>query len=214
MKKVEILQTPLSEGRSVHVFWRQWRSCLRPVSPDDHASLGHWETDGEGHQNPENPLHKRFWTTDRGHPSLGFRWVLAQLEEVEERCGCRTLDDISSCCCAPHDSVLLCELAEEFARAEIPQVVVASLHIGQMTALKKRSGGIVAGEILRRLVGRTRMRRLLISALTTRSGCESIAHALQGLTDLDPEATVMSVDGVGAFDLISRASVTEERPRV
>ena len=44
-------------------------------------------------------------------------------------------------------------------------------------------------------------------ALTTRSGCESICHVLQGVTDLDPEATVMSVDGVGAFDLISRASM-------
>ena len=43
-------------------------------------------------------------------------------------------------------------------------------------------------------------------ALTTRSGCESVAHVLQGLTDLDREATVMSVDGV-AFDLISRSAM-------
>ena len=56
-------------------------------------------------------------------------------------------------------------------------------------------------------VPRSRPRALHQYALTTRSGCESIAHALQGLTDLDPEATVMSVDGVGAFDLISRASM-------
>ena len=87
-----------------------------------------------------------------------------------------------------------------------------------MTALKKRSGGIrgiVVGEI-RRLVDRTVAQSLGSAlktatvphqyALTTRSGCESIAHALQGLTDLDPEVTVMSVDGVGVFDLISSAS--------
>ena len=44
--------------------------------------------------------------------------------------------------------------------------------------------------------------------LSTRSGCESIAHMLQvqGLIDLDPQATVLSVYGVGAFDLISRAT--------
>ena len=109
----------------------------------------------------------------------------------------------------PHDSVLLCELAQEFARAEIPQAIVASLRMGRMTALKKRSGGIrgiVVGEILRRLVARTMAQSLGSAlktataphqyALTARSGCESIAHALQGLTDLDLEATVMSVDGL------------------
>ena len=45
------------------------------------------------------------------------------------------------------------------------------------------------------------------AALTTRSGCECIAHAVQGLSDADPEATVVSVDGIGAFDLISRAAM-------
>ena len=62
---------------------------------------------------------------------------------------------------------------------------------------------------MRRLVGRTMAKVLGTKfqevtapyqhALTTRSGCESVAHVLQGLTDLDREATMMSVDGV-AFD--------------
>ena len=34
-------------------------------------------------------------------------------------------------------------------------------------------------------------------AVKTKAGCESVAHVLQTLTDLDPEATVMSFDGVG-----------------
>ena len=34
-------------------------------------------------------------------------------------------------------------------------------------------------------------------------------HVIQTLTDVDPEATVLSVNGVGAFDLISRASMLE-----
>ena len=36
-------------------------------------------------------------------------------------------------------------------------------------------------------------------------GCETVAHMFQVLTD--PDATVVSVDGVGAFDLISRVSM-------
>ena len=44
-------------------------------------------------------------------------------------------------------------------------------------------------------------------ALSTRAGCECIAHALQGLTELDPRATVTSIDGVSAFDHISRGAM-------
>ena len=40
-------------------------------------------------------------------------------------------------------------------------------------------------------------------ALRTRAGC-CVSHVLQTLTDLDPRATVLPVDGVGAFDLVSR----------
>ena len=40
-------------------------------------------------------------------------------------------------------------------------------------------------------------------ALSTRAGTECIAHAIQALTDLDPSATVLSIDGIGAFDLVS-----------
>ena len=46
-------------------------------------------------------------------------------------------------------------------------------------------------------------------AMTTRAGCVCVAHALQGLTELDPQATITSVDGVGAFDLISRRAMLE-----
>ena len=44
-------------------------------------------------------------------------------------------------------------------------------------------------------------------ALATRAGSESIAHAVQVVTDMDPRATVLSIDGVGAFDLISRRAM-------
>ena len=78
--------------------------------------------------------------------------------------------------------------------------------------------GIVAGDVFWRLVARTMAQQSSTAvaaataphqyALSTRAGCECIAHALQGLTEMDPRATVTSIDGVSAFDLISRG----ERP--
>ena len=38
-------------------------------------------------------------------------------------------------------------------------------------------------------------------------GCECIAHIVQSPTDLDSNATIVSIDGVGAYDLISRNSM-------
>ena len=46
-------------------------------------------------------------------------------------------------------------------------------------------------------------------ALSTRAGTECIAHAIQALTDLDPTATVVSIDGIGAFDVVSRRAMLE-----
>ena len=36
-----------------------------------------------------------------------------------------------------------------------------------------------------------------------------MSHVLQTLTDLDPSATILSVDGVGAFDLVSRNAMLQ-----
>ena len=42
----------------------------------------------------------------------------------------------------------------------------------------------------------------------TRAGCEC-AHVLQHLTDGDDQATILSVDGIGAFDLVSRNAMLQ-----
>ena len=111
-------------------------------------------------------------------------------------------------------------VAEKMARGEVPQSVVKMIRLGRMTALSKPDGGvrgIVAGDVVRRLVARTMAQQLGKAveaataphqyALSTKAGCECIAHILQGLTDLDDRATVISVDGVSAFDLISRTAM-------
>ena len=111
---------------------------------------------------------------------------------------------------------------QELARAETPGVVVDAIRLGRITVLSKPSGGvrgIVSGDIIRRLVARTVAQQLnpevekatapFQFALTTRCGGECVVHAIQAMTDIDPRATVLSVDGIGAFDLISRAAMME-----
>ena len=56
-------------------------------------------------------------------------------------------------------------------------------------------------------------------ALSTRVGSECVAHVIQGLSELNPDSTVMSIDGISAYDQISRAAmldgcthIVEERP--
>ena len=104
-------------------------------------------------------------------------------------------------------------LAQDLARATVPDEIVDVVRLGRMTALCKPNGGvrgIVAGDMVRRLVARTISQQISKAveqatspfqyALSTKSGGECIAHSLQALTDLDPRATVLSIDGIGAFD--------------
>ena len=104
-------------------------------------------------------------------------------------------------------------MCEEFARAQVSDEVVQALRMGRLTALQKSSGGIrgiVVGDFIRRLVARTLAQQLNPAieqatspfqfALTTKSGCECIAHIAQALTDLD---------GIGAFDLISGSAMLQ-----
>ena len=45
-------------------------------------------------------------------------------------------------------------------------------------------------------------------ALSTRAGCgECVAHVLQGICELDPTITIMSIDGISAFDFVSRRAM-------
>ena len=45
-------------------------------------------------------------------------------------------------------------------------------------------------------------------ALSTRAG-ECVAHLIQGLCELNPNSTVMSIDGISAYDQISRAAMLD-----
>ena len=112
----------------------------------------------------------------------------------------------------PDDTLLLHRMGEQLARGQVPQVVIEAIRVVRMTVLQKPDcgfRGIVTGDILRRLVGRTMPQTNSIVerctapfryALTTRAGTQCVAHALQALTEAEPEATVMLLDGISAFD--------------
>ena len=100
---------------------------------------------------------------------------------------------------------MLFHLEENFGRGHVPEMAVSMVRAGRMTALRKPDGGvrgIVAGDVVRRLVARTMAQQLGPAtkaataphqhALSTRSGCECVAHVLQGLTELNPRTTVVN----------------------
>ena len=77
----------------------------------------------------------------------------------------------------------------------------------------------MCGDLVQRLVARSVAQQIAPAAqeaaspyqyaLTTKSGGECVAHAIQSLTDLDSCATVLSIDGISAFDMRSRAAMLD-----
>ena len=75
------------------------------------------------------------------------------------------------------------------------------------------------GEILGSLIARSIAKQTAKSveaaavpfqhALSTKAGRECVADILQTLTDLDDQATVLSIDGIRAHDLTPRSAMLE-----
>ena len=120
------------------------------------------------------------------------------------------------------DSEQLEQVASNLAVADVPVEVIDGIRLGLLTALAKPDGGVrgfVIGDIVRRLVARTIAKQFakraevatapFQCAFSTKAGCECVAHIVQALTDQDANATVVTVDGVGAVDLISRSPLLE-----
>ena len=116
----------------------------------------------------------------------------------------------------------LIRVARHFAQASIPAEIARAIGLGRMVALTKPNGrvrGIVVGDVLRRLVSRCLAQKYVQPihtacqphqfALATRSGTEAVVHALTAVTEANPTHTILSVDGVGAYDNISRNSMLQ-----
>ena len=118
------------------------------------------------------------------------------------------------------DAEKFCRVCEGFARADIPDEVLQAMRAGRMTALQKPTRGVrgvVVGDFVRRLVARTVAQQFFDTvqlatapsqfAQSTKASSECIAHVAQALTDMDASATLLSVDGIGAFDFVSRGAM-------
>ena len=115
------------------------------------------------------------------------------------------------------DVAVLHQFAHIMARSEVPDGIEEVIWMARITALRKPDSGvrgIVVDDFLRRLIARTVVKQIAKQveaatapwqqALTTRAGCECVVHLLQHSTDGNANTTIISVDGIGAFDLVSR----------
>ena len=113
---------------------------------------------------------------------------------------------------------LLMWAAGQIANAALPPPVLAGIRLGRLVALQKPDGGVrglVMSDAFRRVVARTLAQQCAGAlqsarapfqyALQARAGAESLARAARAATELDTRTTVLSIDGVGAYDHISRA---------
>ena len=121
---------------------------------------------------------------------------------------------------SPKDLHLFFAVCEVLAKGQVLREAVQGIKLGRMTALRKDNGGVrgmVAGDVVRRVTAKTIAQQFspavkaatapYQNALSTRAGCECIAHALQAVTELDSEATVTTIDGISAYDSISRRAM-------
>ena len=122
------------------------------------------------------------------------------------------LDDQETC-------QLLFLAAEVFARGTAPNVSHCFM-LANLTALQKKDGGvrgIATGTTFRRLVAKTLARQFSRQvtaacapfqfALSTRAGVDCVGHVVRATADADGEATLLSIDGVGAYDHELRSSM-------
>ena len=114
---------------------------------------------------------------------------------------------------------LLFLAAQDMARAQIPESA-RSFMLARMTALRKKDGGvrgIATGTSFRKLVAKTLARQFgkvvesvcapFQFALSTRAGTDCVGHAVMAMTDADPDATILSIDGIGAYDHVLRSAM-------
>ena len=100
---------------------------------------------------------------------------------------------------------IVVELASSFSQAGVLPVIVSAVE-------KPDNGarGRVVGDFFRRLVARTLAQQFAENAKEATTALwkpERVAHVLQGLTNLDDNATVVSLDGMGPYVSTPRNSL-------
>ena len=111
---------------------------------------------------------------------------------------------------------LLIGALNSLAQATVPEQITNALMSARLTTLSKKDGGvqgIATGTTLRRIVGRKQyMKEFKVEnspfqrALSTKAGTDCVRHMFRAATDQDQKATVLKVDGVGAYDHVLRSA--------
>ena len=123
----------------------------------------------------------------------------------------------------------LYHLANPIAQGKVSEAIRAGLAVASLTALRKSDSegnptfdvrGIATGLCLRCFVARTIARqysdivlehtRPFQFALSTRAGVDCDALICRAMTDADGDAVISSLDGVGAYDHVSRNAFFEQ----
>ena len=115
---------------------------------------------------------------------------------------------------------LLLATCNLLAQGKVLVVIGTALMGAWLTALTKPSGGvrgIATGCTVRRLVARTLAKQFMKVfeaecapfqyALSTRAGTDCVGHLLRAATDANLNATILTVDGIGAYDHVLRSAM-------
>ena len=110
----------------------------------------------------------------------------------------------SSCVLDDHGTLdLLCSAADDCARAQPPHDVMRTFMLANITALQKKDGRAWHrhGHVFQTFGVEDS------GPFSTRAGTDFVGHAIRAATDADHEATVLSIDGVGAYDHVHRSAM-------
>ena len=115
---------------------------------------------------------------------------------------------------------LFVAVCNRIAQGKVPEEVREAFTSARITALSKPDGGIrgiATGCTLRRLVARALAKQFMNAfeeecapfqyTLSTRAGTDCVGHTLRAATDANPSLTILSVDGIGAYDHILRSAM-------
>ena len=105
---------------------------------------------------------------------------------------------------------LLFEAVTSLAQARVPQTISRALMSARLTALKKADGGVrgsATGTLAKQFAKDFEECAPVQYALFIRAVTDCFGHFLRAATDTDPQATILSVDGIGAYDHVLRASM-------
>ena len=108
------------------------------------------------------------------------------------------------------------------AQGRVPDVIGTALMGARLISLSKPNGGvrgIATGCTVRRFVARTLAKQFMKVfeaecapfqyALSTRAGTDCVGYLLRSTTDANPNAIILTVDGIGAYDHVLRSAMLE-----